>query len=56
MNQSLKLEPLYETLLTNGAVECNSPKNRLRVYQRLRKASYAFTREVIGDTGGSRSH
>ena len=51
MSNSLSVDVMHQKLLNGDTVECNSPKNRQRLYMRLRKEAIKFNREVIGDTG-----
>ena len=50
-NQALSVDVMYQKLLNGDIIECNSPKNRQRLYKRLKKEGIKFNREVIGDTG-----
>ena len=54
-NQSIPVDVMYQKLFTNGVVECNSPKNRFKLYQKLKAANLKFDREVIGNTGAGTS-
>lgn len=54
-NQSMSVDAMYRKLLSDGVVECNSPKNRFKLYQKLKAANLKFDREVIGNTGTTRS-
>ena len=54
-HQSMSVDKMYETLLSKDTVECNSPKNRKRLYARLKKENIKFIREIIGYTSGSKS-
>lgn len=52
--QSMSVDAMYQKLATDGVVECNSPKNRFKLYEKLKAANVKFDREVLGNTGGAR--
>lgn len=43
---------MFRVLLQDGVVECNSPKNRKRLYKMLQEKGIRFTSKVIGHTKG----
>lgn len=43
---------MFDTLMRDGVVECNSPKNRLRLYRILKEKGIRFASTVIGYTKG----
>src|SRR5438105_615644 len=48
--QSRSVKWMYEELLKNGTVECNSPKNRRRLYMLLKQNGLRYKQEIIGYT------
>ena len=46
---------LYDKLIENGEIVCDSPVLRLLIYIKLKDNKLEYTTETIGDTGGSRS-
>ena len=54
-HQSMSVIKMYETLEKDGIVECNSPKNRQKLYLLLNKNKKKFDTEIIGYTNGEKS-
>jgi len=50
--QSMSVDRMITVLLSDGVVECNSPKNRHRLYRRLKESGLKYRSEVIGHTNG----
>ena len=51
--QSRDVVWMYEELLKSGMVECNSPKNRKRLYTLLDIKGLKYSKEIIGYTVGT---
>ncbi|BCS82991.1 hypothetical protein QLL95_gp1132 [Cotonvirus japonicus] len=53
--QSQSVYSMYESIIRDGYVESNSPKNRNKIYKMLEKSKIKFSKEIIGTTSGSKS-
>lgn len=47
-NQCMSVEQMYKTLLNDGVVESNSPKNRIKLYKLLEQSNIKITKKTIG--------
>ncbi|ANB50456.1 hypothetical protein [Powai lake megavirus] len=47
-NQCMSVEQMYKTLLSDGFVESNSPKNRMKLYKLLEQSDIKITKKTIG--------
>ncbi|AFX92374.1 hypothetical protein CE11_00344 [Megavirus courdo11] len=47
-NQCMNVEQMYKTLLSDGFVESNSPKNRMKLYKLLEQSDIKITKKTIG--------
>ncbi|AGC01808.1 hypothetical protein H012_gp657 [Acanthamoeba polyphaga moumouvirus] len=54
-SQSLSVDKMYNILTSIKSVECNSPKNRKKLYKILKTQNIKFKKEVIGYTSGKKS-
>lgn len=53
--QSMSVDRMLQVLLSDGVVECNSPKNRYRLYRKLKELNIRYESTIIGYTGGQHS-
>ena len=54
-SQSMDVQRMEQILKSYGVVESNSPKNRKKLYEILKKENISFSTEVIGYTSGIKS-
>ncbi|AZL89509.1 hypothetical protein QKC54_gp0308 [Megavirus baoshan] len=47
-NQCMNVDQMYKTLLSNGFVESNSPKNRMKLYKLLEQSDIKIIKKTIG--------
>nr|QZX43298.2 hypothetical protein [Mimivirus sp.] len=46
-NQCMNVEQMYKTLLSDGFVESNSPKNRMKLYKLLEQSDIKITKKPL---------
>ncbi|AGF85486.1 hypothetical protein QJ854_gp296 [Moumouvirus goulette] len=54
-SQSQSVDKMYQTLINIKSIECNSPKNRNKLYKILKIQNIKFKKKVIGYTTGKKS-
>jgi len=54
-SQSMSVDQMMRVLLKDRVVECNSPKNRLKLYKQLKQNNIRYHATIIGYTSGKKN-